>query len=51
MSSFLSSLYVLNIRPILDVELVKIFSNSVGCHSIFFFLVFFFFFLRQGFSV
>ena len=32
MSSFLSSLYNLEIRPLLDVVLVKIFSHSVGCH-------------------
>ena len=31
MSSFLSSLYILEIRPLSDVGLVKIFSHSVGC--------------------
>ena len=31
MSSFLGSLYILEIRPFSDVELVKIFSHSVGC--------------------
>jgi hypothetical protein len=30
-SSFLSSLYILDISPLLDVGLVKIFSQSVGC--------------------
>jgi len=30
-STFLSSLYVLDISPLLDVELAKIFSQSVGC--------------------
>ena len=34
-SSFLSSLYTLDIRPLSDVELVKIFSHSVGCHFVF----------------
>ena len=32
MSSFLSSLYILKISPLSDVGLVKIFSQSVGCH-------------------
>ena len=31
MSSFWSSLYILEIRPLSDVGLVKIFSLSVGC--------------------
>ena len=31
MSSFLSSLYILEISHLSDVELVKIFSHSVGC--------------------
>ena len=31
MTNFLSSLYVLEIRPLSDVGLVKIFSHSVGC--------------------
>ena len=31
MSNFLSSLYILEIRPLSDVGLVKIFSHSVGC--------------------
>ena len=31
MTNFLSSLYILNIRPQSDVGLVKIFSHSVGC--------------------
>jgi hypothetical protein len=30
-SNFLSSLYILVISPLSDVELVKIFSQSVGC--------------------
>jgi hypothetical protein len=30
-SNFLSSLYILDISPLLDVELVKIFFQSVGC--------------------
>ena len=30
-SSFLSSLYTLDIMPLPDVELVKIFSHFVGC--------------------
>jgi hypothetical protein len=30
-SNFLSSLYILDISPLLDVGLVKIFSKSVGC--------------------
>jgi hypothetical protein len=30
-SKFLSSLYILDISPLLDVELVKIFSKSLGC--------------------
>ena len=30
-SNFLSSLYILDIRPLSDVGLVKIFSQSVGC--------------------
>ena len=29
--NFLSSLYILDINPLSDVELVKIFSQSVGC--------------------
>jgi hypothetical protein len=29
--TFLSSLYILDISLLLDVELVKIFSQSVGC--------------------
>jgi hypothetical protein len=32
MSSFLSSLYILNVSPLSDMELVKIFSHSIGCH-------------------
>ena len=31
MTNFLSSLYVLEIRPLSDVGLMKIFSHSVGC--------------------
>ena len=31
MTSFLSSLYILEIRPLSDVRLVKIFSHSIGC--------------------
>ena len=34
-SSFLSSLYTLDIRPLSDVRLVKIFSYSVGCRFVF----------------
>jgi hypothetical protein len=30
-SAFLSSLYILDISPLLDVGLVNIFSQSVGC--------------------
>ena len=33
-SNFLSSLYILDISPVLDVGLVKIFSKSVGCHFV-----------------
>ena len=33
-SNFLSSLYILNISSILDVGLVKIFSQSVGYHFV-----------------
>ena len=32
---FLSSLYTLDIRPLSDAGLVKIFSHSVGCHFVF----------------
>jgi hypothetical protein len=31
MSSFLSSLYILDVIPLLDLEFVKIFSHSIGC--------------------
>ena len=31
---FLSSLYILNISPLLDLGLVKIFSQSVGCRFV-----------------
>ena len=34
MSNFLSSLYILEISPLSDVRLVKIFSLSVGCHFV-----------------
>ena len=34
MFSFLSYLYSLDISPLLNVELVKIFSHSVGCHFV-----------------
>ena len=34
MSSFLSSLYILEISLLSDVGLVKIFSYSVGCHFV-----------------
>ena len=34
MSNFLSSLYILEIRPLSDIGLVKIFSHSVGCHFV-----------------
>jgi hypothetical protein len=30
-SNFLSSLYILDINPLSDIGLVKIFSQSVGC--------------------
>ena len=33
-SNFLSSLYILEIRPLSDVGLVKIFSHSVGCRFV-----------------
>ena len=33
-SNFLSSLYILEIRPLSDVELVKIFSHSVSCRFV-----------------
>jgi hypothetical protein len=33
-SNFLSSLYILDICPLSDVGLVKIFSKSVGCHFV-----------------
>ena len=33
-SSFLSSLYILDISPLSDGELVKTFSQSVGCHLV-----------------
>jgi len=33
-SKFLSSLYILDTSPLLDVELVKIFSQSVDCHFV-----------------
>ena len=33
-TNFLSSLYMLDISPILDVGLVKIFSQSIGCHFV-----------------
>jgi hypothetical protein len=32
--SFLSSLYTLDISPLSNVELVKIFSHSVSCHAV-----------------
>ena len=34
MTSFLSSLYILEIRPLSDMGLVKTFSHSVGCHFV-----------------
>ena len=34
MTNFLSSLYILEIRPLSDMELVKIFSHSVGSHFV-----------------
>ena len=34
MSNFLSSLYILDINPLSDMELVKAFSHSVDCHFI-----------------
>jgi hypothetical protein len=33
-SNFLSSLYILDISPLSDLGLVKIFSQSVGCHFV-----------------
>ena len=36
MINFLSSLYILEIRPLSDVGLVKIFSHSVGCRFVLF---------------
>ena len=33
-SNFLSSLYILDISPLLDVGLVKTFSQSVRCHFV-----------------
>ena len=33
-SNFLSSFYILDISPLSDVGLVKIFSQSVGCHFV-----------------
>uniref|UniRef100_A0A8C6GPC2 Uncharacterized protein n=1 Tax=Mus spicilegus TaxID=10103 RepID=A0A8C6GPC2_MUSSI len=33
-SNFLSSLYILDTSPLSDVGLVKIFSQSVGCHFV-----------------
>jgi len=33
-SNFLSSWYILDISPLSDVRLVKIFSQSVGCHFV-----------------
>ena len=33
-SNFLTSLYILDIHPRLNVELVTIFSQSVGCHFV-----------------
>ena len=32
--NFLSSLYILDISPLSDIGLVKIFSQSVGCHFV-----------------
>lgn len=34
MSSFLNYFYILDNSPLLDVELMEIFSHSVGCHFI-----------------
>ena len=34
MSSFLNSLFILEINPLSNVGLVKIFSQSVGCHFV-----------------
>jgi hypothetical protein len=31
---YLSSLYILDINPLLDVGLIKIFSESVRCHFV-----------------
>ena len=46
-SNFLSSLYILEIRPLSDVGLVKIFSHSVGCRFV---LLTMFFALQKLFS-
>jgi hypothetical protein len=40
MSSVLSSLYILGIGPLSDVELVKIFLHFVGCHFVLFMMSF-----------
>ena len=42
MTNFLSSLYILEVRPLPDVGLVKNFSHSVGCR---------FFFLTMSFAL
>jgi hypothetical protein len=34
MSSFFSSLYILDVSPLSNVELVKIFSHSLGCYFV-----------------
>jgi hypothetical protein len=34
MSSFLISLYILDISPLSDAKLVKIYFHSVSCHSV-----------------
>jgi hypothetical protein len=33
-SNFLSASYILDVRSMSDVELVKVFSYSVGCHFV-----------------
>jgi hypothetical protein len=54
-SNFLSSLYILDISPLSDVGLVKIFSQSVGCHIVLLTLSFalqkFFDFMRSHLSI
>jgi len=48
MSSFLDSLYILDISPLSDVELRKLFSHSLSCHFVLFTV---FFVLQKLFSL